>query len=376
MGVGDFSVASTLPKVGSQSGGGPAGTGSVRTPGWAQRMGSGLGGFQTGVGTMNAPAQTGQYTGGNVVDIAPNGQVNVLGQQVGAQQQAPSTPPRDWYDSVGSSRGPIGAPPREPWDQTVGGSAGNSVPPNSGVYDAMMEQLYGVAAGYGHNTAYATADNALNQQMLNLRKQLLGVDGADIGIDKSANRNRHSGIQADTGYLQQQRGMYDEQLANQLAQIQSGQEIKNLDHENAYAAGGAWFTPGQQYRQDHINKDSDLAREAARQGTAMSQLGVDRSITGNEYQMKDLDFDLGKLDNRLASNGINLQMLGLNGQQLQLGLQKRLDDLGLGQFMDAASVIRSAQEGGSEQSDYALDLLLEWLQGGATGPIPGPGIGG
>lgn len=372
MGVGDFQVTPQSFKTGSQSGSGvPAGFKGgnfPNMPGAAGAMGSNIG---SGVQPMGQPQQNNQpYTGGPVVEVTPTGGVSILGQNVQQQPQSQPYGGRDWYETAGASDrvGPTtNSPPRD-WYDTVGGQPAQ--PPQNSMIDALLAQLGLGEARYQYNVNYAQQDNGLNQQMLALRRQLLGIDANDVGIDKSKNRNQYAGIGTDSDYLRQQRGLYDTILNNQLAQIQSKQGIDLLDHENQYVSGGGWFTPGQKFRKDNINTTADQSRESARLSTQMSQLGIDRSLSQNDVQQRDLDFDMSKLDNRLAANGINMQMLGLNGQQLQLALQKFINDQGISQYTDAMSILSSASQGGSEASDYALQLLMEWLQGGGAGPIP------
>lgn len=390
MGVGDFQVTGSLPKVGGSGGGVglpklPGGGRGRGLPGFLSNMNPGMGGGVGGAVQPIQPPQSAQpiappqapppYTGGAPLTVE-NGQVRVLGQSVNPPPAQPqSTAPRDWYGSAGAgTRVPPGesTAPRGDWDQSAGGMTNESLAQRqtSGITNALMQQLLGTQAAYDMGSHYANANYGLDSQKLGLKGQLGAIAGADIGIDKQSNRNRFGGVQQDSEFLRQQRALYGDQLANQLAQIDTRLGVDQLDHENAYASGGSWFTPGQKYRSDALLSGAEQNRTDARLGTQMSQLGVDRSLAGNDVQMRELDFDMGKLDNALKSNGINLQQLGLDQQQLALGLQQQLDQLGLSQFMSATDILNSASQGGTEQSDYAMKMLLEWLQGGGQGQLP------
>lgn len=295
-----------------------------------------------------------------------------------AQAGPAPTPHRD-AGVPGTGTGPV-APTTSSLAPRDGGAAGTGTgspyPTNGSIADVLYGQLLGVQGQYQWGADMATADNALNQQMLGLKQAGLGIDAQGINTDKQSVQIKKGATETDSQFLKRQREMYDSQLANQLAGIDTKLGVQRLDHENQYISGGSWFAPGQKFRKDAMNATAEQDKLDARLGTAMSQLGVDRTLAGNQAQMQEYDLDMNRLDQRLAQNGINLQMLGLNGQQLTLALQKHLGDLGISSVIDAQKLLTEAATGQGDAADYAQQLLTEWLQSGGQGNIGPVGMGG
>lgn len=351
MGLGDSYTGSE--SWGTRGGGSPSApssrsnrmipsTGVIGGPG-------GLGGFYSnlpepgsqGSATYTPPASTPMAAGGAPRDGG------VPGTGTGPPQRAPVATP-------------VSATPT--WDQGYS------------ILDPLFAEMSLVNGQYQYGINMAQRDNGLNQQMLQLKRLGLGIDAQGIGTDRESIYNRRAGTETDSNFLRTQRGLYDQQLANQLAGIDTQQKVNLLDHENQYVGGGAWFAPGQKFRKDTLNTTAEQDREAARLGTTMSQLGMDRSLAGNDTQLREYDLDMNRLDQRLSQNGINLQMLGLNGQQLTLALEKHMSDLGISGMADARRILSEASTGNGEAGDYARQLIKEWLEGGGQGPI-GQGSG-
>lgn len=377
MGVGDF-VVDTFKAP--RSGGAKAGVGLGGAIGSAVSPGGNIGGSVQPMGQQSQP-----YTGGPVVGINPGtGQVNVLGQPATTnggladhitaewqrQQQAQTnSAPRDWYDSVGASL-PTSAP-ATPVSAIPFGFADESP---MGADPRLMELLAKIGGQYQNGVDYANQDNALNQQQLELKRRLLGIDQANVGLDRDSINNRRAGTERDSQFLQQMRALYGDEYANSLKKIQTQQDIQLLDHENAYVSGGAYFAPGQMYRKTRINDSADQSRESARINLEQQQIGVDRSLNNNTVQMGEYDIDMKRLDNKMKAYGINFEQLGLNSQQLQLALNKRIYDLGLDAWFSAEDIFAAAMDGGGETGQYAQQMLAEFFGNGGTGmimPVPG-----
>lgn len=373
MGVGDTVIQGSQRWSGGGSNGGygkPAGGGGFGGgPMLSKSLGDSIGSSVQPMQPMQTNQSPGGYTGGQVVQIDPGtGGISILGQGQGAPQVTSgvtSSAPRDWYDTVGGSERLPASRPATPVSATPT-FGGDAYPPDA---SSLLQYLTGQMDYNNINANYG-----LDSQMLALRRQLLGIDNQGIGTDRSSIDNRRNGVNTDSDLLRQQRGLYDQQLGNQLAQIDTRHQLDRLDHENQYVSGGAWFAPGQKYRRDRIDSAAEQNRTDARLGTQMSQLGIDRSLAGNDTQLREYDFDMQRLDQRMAANGINMQMLGVNQQQLGQAFQDQLNRWGLGQ-LDAADLLNMAGNG-TEQGDFILNWIFESARNGTLGqgaPPPFPG---
>lgn len=233
-----------------------------------------------------------------------------------------------------------GTGPSQGFQQMYGMWGGMAPETGANPYLAQIPMMSG---WYDWQGQYANQSN-------NLAQQSLGVQMQGNHVDQGANT-------ADTGILNQLQGLAGQDYQNTLAgfgidRTEAGQrrDRDKFDEENRAAAGGVGTFPA------HGRNLGDIA--SAYKNTT-GRIGLGETGAGITHQQTLLGLDRQKLQNSTTAQKLDLmaQQYGISAQELQLGLQNTMTQLGYQEGQALAGLLEQAGSHDQAQAQAALQAL-------------------
>jgi hypothetical protein len=313
------------------------------------------------IGGMD-PAGQGSF-GGNVTS-------SISGTGSGLLGNVTSTPQSSWAP-IGTLAGNIGSTLTSPY-----GGYGGYTSPLIGELGVLQSQIPYIWQDKNLSGQQMQSQAEIDRSRIDLRRQLLGIDGANLGYDTGYFTNLK-------GLLGKERGIADQQYQLRLEQMNADANNKMRDHKSNQVAGGSLFAAQTQRGFADIYANLDRNRKGATYDYQREGIGFDRQAAGLDRDLfrngtdkqkltlmgKQLDMDSKELETKLK---FGLQQLGLDADKALAQILGQMDSLG----QSGDPLIQSLIDFYNKYGAPATQLGNSYPYNGNTGATGGGAWGG